>query len=159
MKTELAISNDNVAERLAAHPFLKGMEPHHLEVLSESAQPVRFEAGHYVFRTGEHAAGFYLIESGAVVIEATKHLKTPVVIDTVAAGESLGWSWLFEPYVWEFDARVIEPTTAIFFSKEDMWRHHEEDLTLGHELFKRMSTVMVRRLRAARLQLSEKKSS
>lgn len=158
MNIETEIKNDNLAERLAVHPFLKGMEPHHLAVLSESAEPVRFEAGQTIFRTGEHATGFYLIESGAVVIETTKHSQTPVAIDTVAAGEALGWSWLFEPYVWEFDARAVEPTTALFFSKENMWRHHEEDLTLGHELFKRTSRVMVRRLHAARGQsLTEKK--
>jgi outer membrane lipopolysaccharide assembly protein LptE/RlpB len=33
--------------------------------------------------------------------------------------------------------------------------HYSEDLTLAHELFKRMSQVMVRRLQAARRKLIE----
>lgn len=32
-------------------------------------------------------------------------------------------------------------------------QHREEDLTLSHELFKRMCNVMVRRLQAARARL------
>ncbi len=148
--TATSFKTNQLEERLAAHPFLRRMEPHHLLVLSESAESTRFEAGQVIFRTGEPATGFYLVESGAVVIEATKHQQMPVAIDVVRAGEPLGWSWLFEPYVWEFDARAIESTSALFFSRESLWQHHQEDLTLGHELFKRISAVMVRRLQAAR---------
>ncbi len=160
MKTETTFGSEMIEARLAAHPFLKGMEPHHIEVLSKSAESRRFEANQVICRTGEAATGFYLIESGSVVIEATKHRQTPVAIDTVGAGEPLGWSWLFEPYLWEFDARATAPTSAIFFSRENMWQHHEEDLSLGHELFKRTCTMMVRRLHAARLKfLAEKKNA
>jgi len=148
--TTTLFETNSLEKRLAAHPFLRGMEPHHLLVLSESAESIRFDAGQVILRTGESATGFYLIESGAVVIEDTKHQQLPVAIDVVRAGEPLGWSWLFEPYVWEFDARAIEPTSALFFSRESLWQHHEEDLTLSHELFKRISAVMVRRLQAAR---------
>ena len=140
-------------ERLAAHPFLRGMEPHHLLVLGESAELKRFEAGQMMFRTGEPATGFYLIESGEVVIEDTKHQQLPVAIDIVRAGEPVGWSWVFVAYLWVFDSRAIASTSALFFSRESLWQHHEEDLTLGHELFKRMSAVMVRRLQAARRKL------
>jgi CRP-like cAMP-binding protein len=150
--TTTAVDPEMIA-RLARHPFLSGMEPHHIEVLSESAQPVAFEAGQVIFRAGGPATGFYLIESGAVAVETSKDRETPITIDTVHAGEPLGWSWLFEPCVWEFGARALEPTPALFFSRERMWQHHEEDLTLGHDLFKRISTVMVRRLNAARWKL------
>ena len=37
------------------------------------------------------------------------------LIETIGAGDLLGWSWMFPPYVWHFTARAIEPTTAIFF--------------------------------------------
>ena len=156
MTGETLIHNSSLPQRLSAHPFLRGMLPHHLEVLSESAEIVRFDANEVILRTGDPILGFYLIEEGGVVIEATKDLPTPVAIDQIAAGEPLGWSWLFEPYVSEFDARATKPTTALFFSREHMWQHHDEDLTLGHELFKRTSEVMVRRLQAARRKLVQK---
>jgi CRP/FNR family cyclic AMP-dependent transcriptional regulator len=159
MMPDTLIENEKLETRLLAHPVLKSMEPHHIETLIKSAELKWFEAGQVIFRTGEPAIGFYLIETGEVVIEATKHRQTPIAIDTVAAGEPLGWSWLFEPYAWEFDARATESTTAIFFSREHLWQHHEEDLTLGHELFKRMSAVMVRRLQAAQRKLIPEQKS
>src|SRR6202171_5239138 len=142
-----------IERRLAAHPFLKGMSPRHIELLALSAMPTEFDAAQVIFRAGDAANGFYLIETGTVVIEGRSSNEKPVVIDTVSAGEPLGWSWLFSPYLWQFDARSSEPCTAICLSGIMLRQHRDEDLTLSHELFKRMSEVMVRRLQAARSKL------
>jgi CRP/FNR family cyclic AMP-dependent transcriptional regulator len=149
-----------IERRLAAHPFLKGMSPHHIELLALSAMPTEFDVNQVIFRAGEAANGFYLIESGTVVLEESVFGREPVVIDVVSAGEPLGWSWLFPPYAWHFDARATELCTAICLSGIMLRQHRDEDLTLSHELFKRMSEVMVRRLQAARRKLiAGKKSS
>lgn len=139
-----------IEQRLAAHPFLKGMSPHHLELLALSAMATEFDAGQIIFRGGDPANGFYLIETGTIVLEGGSNDRQPVVIDTVSAGEPLGWSWLFSPYLWQFDARATEPCTAICLSGIMLRQHRDENLTFSHELFKRMSEVMVRRLQAAR---------
>ena len=114
--------------------------------------PTEFEAGQIVLREGEPASGFYLIESGTVVLEGKTEDGKTVVIDTVSAGEPLGWSWLFPPYLWSFDARATEPCTAICLSGLLLRQHRDDDLTLSHELHKRASEVMVRRLQAAQKQ-------
>src|SRR5205809_3384754 len=57
--------------------------------------------------------------------------------DVVSGGEPLGWSWLFPPYLWHFDARATEPTTAIWFSGMLLRQYRDEYLMLSHELFKR----------------------
>ena len=106
----------DIEKRLAAHPFLKGMSRHHIELLALCAMPTEFDAGQMVLREGEPASGFYLIETGKVALETTADDGKTVVIDTVGAGEPLGWSWLFPPYLWSFDARATEPCTAICFS-------------------------------------------
>jgi len=139
--------------RLASHPFLKGMSPHHLELLALCATPTDFDAGQVILRAGEPASGFYLIETGKVVLEGKSESGKKVVIDTVSAGEPLGWSWLFPPYLWTFDARATEPCTAICLSGILLRQHRDDDLTLSHELHKRVSEVMVRRLEAARNKL------
>ena len=149
----MTTENQDVEQRLAAHPFLKGMNQHQMKVLSESDIQTRFESGQIVFKAGEPANGFYLIESGTVLIESAAVDRPRIAVDIVSAGEPLGWSWLFAPYLWQFDARATEPTTAICFSGILLRQHREEDLTLSHELFKRMCKVMVRRLQAARFQL------
>jgi CRP/FNR family transcriptional regulator, cyclic AMP receptor protein len=146
----LSVRFPDIERRLAAHPFLKGMSPHHLELLALCAMPTEFEAGQIVFLEGDPANGFYLIETGKVVLEGKTSDGKSVVIDTVSAGEPLGWSWLFFPYLWHFDARATEPCTAICLSGILLRQHRDDDLTLNNELTKRISEVVVRRLQAAR---------
>src|ERR1700676_5576215 len=109
-------SDEKIEERLAAHPFLKGIGMDHIKVLAQSAMPTHFEKDQVIFKAGEPANGFYLIESGAVALEGSVFDHSPVTTDVVSAGEPLGWSWLFPPYLWHFDARATEPTTALCFS-------------------------------------------
>ena len=57
---------------------------------------------------------------------------------------------MFPPYTWQFTARAVEATTAIFFYGTILREYCEKDHSLGYELLKRMSAVMVKRLQAAR---------
>ncbi len=148
-----------MARRLAAHPFLAGLNQRHLAILADCAMETHFEPGQVIFRAGEPANGFYLIESGKVVIEEPHPGEEPVTIDVVAGGEPLGWSWLFAPYLWQFDARAVEPCRVLCLSGIMLRQHRDEDLFLSHELFKRTSEVMVRRLQAARSHLSAMKKT
>jgi hypothetical protein len=143
----------DLEQRLAAHPFLQGMTPHHLEVLALCATPTEFDKGQVVFRAGEPANGFYLLETGSVSLKGKTPDGKTVVFDTVSAGEPMGWSWLFPPYLWEFDAEATEACDAICFSGILLRQHRDDDLTLSHELHRRACEVMVRRLQAAREKL------
>ncbi len=151
MKTQTVL--EPMATRVALHPFLAGMQPRQLALLTDCAMVVRFAAGQVIFREGELANRFYLIESGRVVLESNGRLAKPVVIDSVGAGDLLGWSWMFPPHAWHFTARAVKPTAAIFFYGTILREYCERDHSLGYELFRRMSAVMVRRLQAARARM------
>ncbi|HJX98853.1 MAG TPA: cyclic nucleotide-binding domain-containing protein [Chthoniobacterales bacterium] len=142
-------------KEIAAHPFLAGMNPHHLELLSRYATRKNFAPGEIIFRAGEPAHGFYLIQTGTVALEGSVMEHGQIATDTVHAGEPLGWSWLFPPYRWHFDARAMEPTTAIFFDSDQLRQHYNEDITLGHDLSQRICKVMAHRLQATRRKLIE----
>ena len=141
---------------VAAHPFLISRNKHHLRLLADCPVRVAFEVDQIIFREGETANRFYLIERGEVVLESTTAAGEVIVIDTIGNGDLLGWSWLFSPYVWRFTARATKPTTAIFFYGTVLREYCEKDHTLGYELLKRMSEVMTRRLQSARGKLLEK---
>ncbi len=147
---KLHSDTESMATRVALHPFLAGMDRKDLALLTDCAMIVRFAPGQIVFREGENANRFYLIESGQVALESTGAPAGTVDIETVHAGELLGWSWMFPPYAWHFTARAIEPTVAIFFYGTIQREYCERNHSLGYELFKRMSAVMVKRLEAAR---------
>jgi CRP/FNR family cyclic AMP-dependent transcriptional regulator len=150
MKTEIQTNIEPMATRVALHPFLAGMSPTHLALLTDCAMASHFKAGQIILREGEIANRFYLIESGKVVLESGEGFGEPVVMETIGAGDLLGWSWMFPPYVWHFTARAVEPTEAIFFYGTILREYCERDHSLGYELFKRIAPVMLRRLQAAR---------
>ncbi len=155
MKTE--IENETVIEpmatRVGLHPFLAGLSKHQLALLTDCAMATQFSVGQTILREGDFANRFYLIESGKVELEAGGASGNPVVIETIGAGDLLGWSWMFAPYVWHFTARAVEPTKAIFFYGTILREYCERDHGLGYELFKRMSAVMTKRLQAARTKM------
>jgi CRP-like cAMP-binding protein len=151
-RTELP-SDRPFAETLANHPFLKGMSDHQIRLLADCAMPVTFEADQYIFREGDPANRFYLILEGKVALESYSKSKGHVVIQTIGSGDVLGWSWLFPPYYWQFDARAVEPVKAIFFYGTPLREEAENDHDLGYELMKRMAAVVVKRLQATRRQL------
>jgi CRP-like cAMP-binding protein len=142
-------------ERVAEHSFLKGLGRDQFTLLKDCALPAHFKAGEVIFREGEPAKRFYLITSGKVVLESGEGYGDPVIIETIGAGDLLGWSWMMPPYEWHFTARAIESTEAIFFAGAILREYCERDHSLGFELHQRMSAVMMRRLQAARKKMLE----
>jgi CRP/FNR family cyclic AMP-dependent transcriptional regulator len=150
-----ATATTTLAHEIASHPFLHGLKPRHQELLAESAIRAEFPTGKLIFHEGEPANRFYLIESGRVALESHLRDEPPVEVQIIGAGEALGWSWLFPPCHWSFDARVLEPTTAIFFYGSRLRVQCELDHEFGYELMKRMAQVVIQRLQHTRRQLLE----
>ena len=157
MQTEMEndIHQEPMATRVALHPFLAGMNKQQLALLTDCAMGAHFKKGQVILQEGDQANRFYLIESGKVILESGKAHGQPVVIDTIGAGDLLGWSWMFAPYSWQFTARAAEPTTAIFFYGTILRQYCERDNSLGYELLKRMTSIMMRRMQAARQKMIE----
>ncbi len=144
---------------LAAQPFLKGLPERYLEVLASAAIPVEFATGKQIFNEGGAANRFYLLTSGEVALESSgddrDDERKPMLIETIGAGDVLGWSWMFPPYYWHFDARAISPVKAIFFYGSRLREQCEQDHDLGYELMRRTAEVVIGRLQATRRQLLE----
>jgi len=137
---------------LIEHPLLEDLSAPHRKLLFDCSMRAEFKAGELIFREGDMANRFYLIESGAVSLETMGEEK-PYRIQLVEAGGVLGWSWLFPPYYWHFDAIALEPTKAIFFYGTRLREECERDHDLGYELMKRMSQIVIKRLQATQRKL------
>jgi CRP-like cAMP-binding protein len=138
---------------LAHHHFFVGLDERYLALLAGCASNVRFEAGAYLLREGEDASYFYLLREGRVAIEVNAAERGAITIETIEAGDVLGWSWLFPPYRWHFSGRAVEPVRALALDGACLRGKLDTDPRLGYELMKRFSQVMVERLQATRLQL------
>jgi CRP/FNR family transcriptional regulator, cyclic AMP receptor protein len=152
MAEQVSDNRKKFEKEVAAHPFLLGMNEQHVRSLADCAMHSHYHADATIFREGEPANRFYLIVRGRVRLESST-LGEPVPVDEIHDGDLLGWSWLFPPYAWHFTARTLKETDAIFFYGTILREYCEKDHSLGFELFKRMSAVMLRRLQAARQKL------
>ena len=135
------------------HPFVRYLAAEHLGTLKSCAMPVRFEAGQIIFREGDPANRFYLVLDGAVALHTRGLEETDTLIALLGGGDVLGWSWLFPPYQWHFDATAQETTQAVFFYGTWLRQLAEEQHELGYELMRRMAEVLMRRLQATRRQI------
>jgi len=138
---------------LAETPFLEGLEEQTLALLVGCAGNVRFAAGQHLFREGDEAETFFLIRHGSVAIELFAQPRGAVTIETVEAGEVLGWSWLFAPYRWHFDARALTVVRATAFDGRCLRQKCEDDPAVGYELMSRFAQVLIERLQWTRLRL------
>jgi CRP/FNR family transcriptional regulator, cyclic AMP receptor protein len=138
---------------LAAHPFLRGMSPAHVEALAVAASDVTFPARHRIFAEGGFAARFWLIRSGHVVLDIHVPGEGPVVIDSVGMGGLLGLSWLFPPYQWAFGAVCVGPVEAFEFDGVAVKDSCAADPVLGYNLTLRFAQVLGGRLQSTRTRL------
>jgi CRP/FNR family cyclic AMP-dependent transcriptional regulator len=140
---------------IAQRPFLSGLSEAHQRILVDCAMIQEFAEGETIFNEGDPANRFYLILSGEVALTSPDGENDPVVIQKIGDGDVLGWSWLFPPYYWHFNARALKPTKAIFFYGTRLRQLCEQDSSLGYELMKRIAGVVIERLQATRKDLLE----
>ncbi|MGB8645280.1 MAG: cyclic nucleotide-binding domain-containing protein [Anaerolineae bacterium] len=138
---------------LREHPYFKDLEPRFLELLVGCATNVVYKPDTFICHEGEAANQFYIIRQGQVSLEIYAPGRGPIVLQTLGAGDILGWSWLIPPYRWHSDARALEQTRAIALDGECLRMKCNADHDLGYELLKRFSNVIVASLEAARFQL------
>lgn len=138
---------------IAEHPFFRSLDPDFCKLIAGCGQNVIFNAGDYLFREGDPADTFYAIRQGSLALEVHVPAREAVIIETLHEGDLVGWSWLFPPYRWSFDARALESVSAIAFDGACLRGKCEADHDLGYELMRRMAQVIIERLQATRLRL------
>jgi CRP-like cAMP-binding protein len=138
---------------VAEMPTFAGLDPADLELISGCGVNRVFEAGEYLAHEGDPADSFFLIRHGRVALEVAAPARGGLMIETLGGGAIVGWSWLFPPYRWVFDARALELSRTIAFDGACLRGKCDADPRLGYQLMQRFAAMMLDRLQATRLQL------
>ncbi len=146
------MATSQVTAALAAHPFLEGLNPNHLEKLAQLAFEVTFEPDQIIFREGDPSSFFYLITSGKVALEIAAPGRF-ITIQTLTEGDELGWSSLLEQVNKQFRARCIDPVRALAFDGPRVIAACEEDHEFGYMVLRKILAIVADRLTATRLQV------
>jgi CRP-like cAMP-binding protein len=88
-----------------------------------------------------------------VALETFVPTRGAVTIETLDPGEVVGWSWLFPPHRWHFDARALSLVRATIFDGACLRGKCEADPQLGYDLMSRFAQVVVERLQQTRQRL------
>jgi len=146
-------ATEDTASLLGAVPVFEELSRADLEQVAAVAVPRSFDAGQVVFREGDRADAFYVVRHGTVAVELHAPARSPMMVETIEAGEVLGWSWLFPPYRTHFDARALSSVRATSFDGACLREKCEADANLGYDLMKRFAEVFTERLQWTRLRL------
>jgi CRP-like cAMP-binding protein len=94
---------------LKKHPFVEEFQPEHIDRLRALAREVSFAVDQTIFKEGDDTHDFYLIVAGRVALEMQEpdHVLR---VQTLAAGDELGWSSVLMGRGKYFQARALEPT-------------------------------------------------
>ena len=145
----------DIAAFLTEQTFFAGLEEADLRLLAGCAVNEHVREGTLLFREGKRADRFYLIRKGRIALEVLVPGRGRTVVDTLDAGEVVGWSWLVPPYRWSFDGRAVSEASLVAFDGACLRGKCEADPRLGYLLMQRVSREMFDQLRAARVRLAD----
>lgn len=141
-----------LVEILKEHPFLEGFKPEHVQKMAELALEVQFGRDQIIFREGQESGLFFLILSGKIALEVSAPGRI-FRVQTLEAGEELGWSSVLGEGGKHFQARSLETVRALAFEGSRLRQLCEQDPSFGYALMKQLLKVVAERLQATRLQL------
>lgn len=146
---------NTLKSQLKDHPFLRSMSDEHIELALRNAKETEFEAGDVLFREGEPANRFFLVQSGHIALESYSPEQGTTTFQTVGPGQVIGWSWLFPPFSWHFQARAAEPTRVITLDGGHLLVTCENNNEFGYDFMRRIAQLVIKRLQASRVKLGQ----
>jgi CRP-like cAMP-binding protein len=142
----------SIPASLDALQTFEGLTAQQLDFIAGCAQNVHFDEGDFLLLEGYTTDTFYVLRSGSVALEMPGANQI-VTIQTLGPGDLLGWSWLLPPFTSCYDARALEPVSAIAFDAVCVREKCERDPVFGYEMYKRFSRIIAERLMATSMQL------
>ena len=144
---------DDMFSRVGSLAFFAGLTREQLRALAGAARPVTYAAGARIFEEGDTADRFWLLEHGTVALDLQVPGRGAQIIETLADGVVLGWSWLHPPYRWQFGAVAREPVETVAFDAGPVREHCDADPAFGYAMLRLFTPVITARLHATRLRL------
>jgi CRP/FNR family transcriptional regulator, cyclic AMP receptor protein len=144
---------ETIEQLLRGVPLFSGLPQPEIELIAGCGANVNFREGELMFRDGDEANIFYVLRHGSVALETFVPTRGAVTIETLDPGEVVGWSWLFPPHRWHFDARALSLVRATIFDGTCLRGKCEADPKLGYDIMSRFAQVVIERLQQTRQRL------
>jgi CRP-like cAMP-binding protein len=139
------------ADLLEQFEFFKGFSKEHIKKLADIAVEKSFGTGVQIWKKGDPAGTFYILQEGKVVMLMEAYMgphRPPmqVTVDVVTKGDAMGWSTVVEPHQYVLGARCIDDSKAIAFDAEKLREIMKNDVLLGLTFMHAIAKVIAARL-------------
>ncbi|MCK9195716.1 MAG: cyclic nucleotide-binding domain-containing protein [Syntrophales bacterium] len=136
--------------------FFKDFTNEQLERLSSITAEETYAAGSQMYKKGDPARSLYILLEGKVVMSLESYLgphRPPmqVTVDTIARGETMGWSAVVEPYIYTLGALCIDNSRLIALNAAKLRDLMDEDCDLGYKVMKAIAKIISSRLSHTRI--------
>jgi CRP/FNR family cyclic AMP-dependent transcriptional regulator len=124
--------------------------------LASIASVENYPAGTVLYKEGDPAAKFYIVEKGKIILDMKAELgphQPPMqfTVDVIAKGDAIGWSVLIEPHIYTLSALCIEDTKLIGMEAEKLRGLLIQNNGLGFEIMKATAKLIASRLKHTRV--------
>ncbi len=147
-------SPNDLCQLFRRMPVFGGIATETVEWLLENSATVNLNAGDYLFREGDEANSFFVIQEGSVAAERSWQ-GNPVELQRLGAGNCVGEIAIIEVQARSASVRAIEDTLAIEVTRSTLHQMYQQNLEQYAILMMNMGREVSRRLRLANDSLFE----
>ncbi len=145
-------------EDLKGFTFFKDFGDDQIGVMAGIASREKHPGGHLLYKAGDPADKFYILEEGKVFLqmdyEAGPYKPViPIVVDAISRGEAMGWSALVPPCIYTLGALCMEETRLITFDSAGLRELTVNDPAMGICIYKGITDMLSSRLKHTRMLL------
>jgi len=140
----------SLLETLRGIRFLDDMPDAGLQLLARAARLEGYEPEAVIFREGEPLDRVFLVAQGSVALEALVPEHGARWIQTIPAGELLGWSAVLGRPPLTATARAVTPCRLVVVDAARILALCRHDAGFGFEFMRRTAGVLADRLSATR---------
>jgi CRP-like cAMP-binding protein len=116
-----------------------------LDKLIPITELLRFDKNEYIFRQGDKAERFFMLQQGKVLLEQRITDMITVSVSAIKPGYSFGWSAMLDEERFTTDAVCAEPCRVFSFRDKKINSLFEEDHSLGFIMSQRLLRIMKKR--------------
>lgn len=141
-------------EVLRRYPYFAGVDEESIKQLAMIAEEKCIPPGTEMFREGDPAKFLSIILAGEVGIEYLLGNGEKRTVDTLVAGDLLGWSAMVEPYKYTAIGTTTKPTELAMIDAVKLRQLCDANPLLGYRLAREVAKLLGSRLEGARVQLA-----
>jgi CRP/FNR family cyclic AMP-dependent transcriptional regulator len=149
---------ETIVDILTRSVIFRNLTKEQIEKLAAIASVEVHPAGTLLYKEGDPADKFYIVQEGKVVLnmkcDMGPHVPPmQVTVDLIVQGESMGWSAVVEPHLFTLSCLCMDPTKLVAIDAAKLREIISGDLAVGFEVMKAMAKLIASRLTHTRILL------